>query len=265
MKKQIITLAVLPLFLFSDNYSLSPMEKKSTQMAKNWINNSSKIERQKDGSLGFYYGDNMPTLVCKPLNATIIKLGKDEKIKDYKTGDSDRWKFDVVEDAADGRTFVLVKPMKINIMTNLIIFTDKRIYNIKLISSSTKWTPSISFIYNKLNKNASVFIASPKEEKVVKKTTFVKTQKRYLSEYIINSDGSWKPNNVFTKSGKTYINIGDWNKNRLPRLYIMNGNNSKTIRYTYKNTQLVINGIVKKAILIKDELSKTIIHIRKRK
>ena len=49
MKKSML-LTLLPIFLFSENYSLSTMEKKSVQMAKKWINNNSKIERQKDGS-----------------------------------------------------------------------------------------------------------------------------------------------------------------------------------------------------------------------
>ena len=271
-------LIILPSYLFSDNYSLSAVEEKSIQMAKKWMNNNTKIERQNDGSLSFYYGDNMPSLICKPLNATIIKLGKDEVIKDFKTGDSERWKFDTVANAVDGRSFMLVKPMVANIMTNLIIFTDKRIYNIKLISTKNTWTPAISFIYrdkpieNKVNKK-------PIENKVNKKPIENKVNKKPINkpivikkhvkpaikktEYTFRSDGSWTPKNVFTKHGKTYITLDDQNIEDI-RLYILNQNH-KTITYRYRANQLVINAILKKAILIKDNFSKTIVHIRRNK
>ena len=267
--KKIFYLIILPLFLFSENYSLTSMEKKSISMAKAWMNNNSKIVKQADGSLAFYYGDNMPSLICKPLNATVIKLEKGETVKDIKSGDSARWKFDSVD---GDNPSILVKPTKANIMTNLIIFTDRRIYNIKLISTKSSWLPSISFIYDKKNTNtnlSSIFDPEDKTEvttyKTDKKLSTKKQPKKYQSEYIISSDGSWKPSNVFTRNGKTYINIDSRDENNLPRLYIINGNSSKTINYTYKNTQLLVNGIIKKAILIKGGLSKTIIHIRRRR
>lgn len=270
MKKSIL-LILVPLFLFSENYSLSPMEQKSIEMAKKWINNNSKIERQKDGSLAFYYGDNMPSVICKPLNATIIKLGEGEVYKSLRTGDTDRWKFDVVENATDDRTFILIKPTKSNIMTNLIIFTNKRIYNIKLISSSSNWTPSISFIYDdgssktkKSNSSTQVFNTPPVEDikPPIKKN--IKAKKVKLSKYIIKSNGTWKPDKIFTKKGKTYIHIGNEKINNI-RLYLMNKNNSKTIKYTYSNKYLVVNAIIKKAVLIKDDFTKTVINIRRKK
>ena len=281
MKKSIL-LILVPLFLFSENYSLSPMEQKSIEMAKKWINNNSKIERQKDGSLAFYYGDNMPSLICKPLSATVIKLGKDEVLKDIKSGDADRWKFDTVKDAADGRTFVLVKPTKANIMTNLIIFTDKRIYNIKLVSTATTWTPSISFIYNNSvdantkDDSKSSFLTPQKTSsetkaqipkpapKTTKKTTTKKGEKKKKSKYVIKSNGLWKPKHVYTKKGSTYIDIGDEDKSSF-RLYVINSNKNKTIRYRYKNNKLIIKSIIKKAILVKDGFTKTVINIRRRK
>jgi len=269
MKKSIL-ITLVPLFLFSENYSLSQMEKKSVQMAKKWINNNSKIERQSDGSLAFYYGDNMPSLICKPLTATVIKLEKGETLKDIKSGDSNRWKFDKVENAVDDRTFVLVKPTTANIMTNLIIFTDKRIYNIKLISTANTWTPSISFIYeSKANRgsNTKPLFSTAEEskpqahQKPTQKSTKQATPK---SEYIVKSDGTWKPKSIFTKKGKTYIDIGEQDIKQL-RLYVINSNKSKTIKYSYKHNKLIINSIVKKAILSKGSLGKTIVNIRRRK
>lgn len=269
MKKSIL-LILVPLFLYSENYSLSTMEQKSIQMAKKWINNNSKIEKLKDGSLAFYYGDNMPSIICKPLNATIIKLGEGEEYKSLRTGDAERWKFDVVEKATDDRTFILVKPTKSKIMTNLIIFTNKRIYNIKLISSSSNWTPSISFIYDdgssktkRSNSTTQVFNTSPVEDIQLPIKKNIKAKKVNLSKYIVKSDGTWKPNEIFTKKGKTYINIGDENINNI-RFYLMNKNTSRTIKYAYKNKYLVVNAIIKKAILVKDGFTKTIINIRKR-
>ena len=233
----------IPLFLFSANYSFSQQEYKSIQMAKKWINGNSRIKKQKDGFLGFYYDDSMPSVICKPLNATMIKLGKGEVYKTLRTGDIKRWKFDVVEKATEDRTFILVKPEKSEIMTNLIIFTNQRTYNIKLISSSSNWTPSISFIYkNGSQTNISDSIQPP--------------------EYMIESDGIWKPFKIFTKNAKTYINIGESDIKNI-RLYLINKNMKKTVTYTYKNKNLVIDAIIDEAILIRDYFTKTIIKISK--
>ena len=227
-------------------------------MAKKWMDNNTKIERQKDGSLAFYYGDNMPSLICKPLNATIIKLGKGEVIKDFKTGDSERWKFDTVTNATDDRSFILVKPLKSNIMTNLIIFTDQRIYNIKLISTKNTWTPAISFIYKDKPIENKV-VQNPINKQIVIKKEVKSAIKK--AEYTFVSNGYWTPKNVFTRYGKTYISLGNQNIKDI-RLYILN-KNKKTITYRYRANQLVIDAILKKAILVKDGLNKTVINIRR--
>ena len=268
--QKVFLLAILPLLGYSENYSLTSMEKKSITMAKAWMNNNSKIVKQNDGSLAFYYGDNMPSLICKPFNATVIKLEKGERIQNLKSGDPDRWKFDKID---GDRPFVLVKPNKANIMTNLIIFTDRRIYNIKLVSTKTSWLPSISFIYNKeqtkKTPSSNIFdskdITESSKSAKQKSVSTKKASKKSTSNYVISSDGIWKPSNVFNKHGKTYINLDTRDDSNLPRLYVINGNSRKTINYHFKNTQLVVNTIIKKAILVKDGLSKTIIHIRRKR
>jgi len=256
-----IFLLSIPIFLLADNYQLTEMEKRSVTMAKKWINNNSKIIKQKDGSLAFYYGDNMPSLICKPSLATVIKLEKGEKVEALKSGDPEQWKFDTVEKE---RSFVLVKPVRANIMTNLIIFTDRRIYNIKLISTKNSWLPSISFIYDKNEEMHTDLLSSETSPKNKSNKTQKSTPKHDSSEYFISSNG-WKPNKVYTKHGKTYIDLKGIDKGNLPKLFVMNRNKSRPVHYTYKNHQFVVNGIVKKAILVKDGLSKTIIHLRRKK
>jgi len=266
-------LFVPPILVCSNSYSLNSMEQKSISMAKEWMNNNTKIIKQNDGSLAFKYGDNMPSLICRPYNATIIKLEKGEKIEGIRSGDPTRWKFDKIERE---RPSILVKPNKANIMTNLIIFTDRRIYNIKLVATSKSWLPGISFIYDKSDTHANHSVTTSKSEdieipiletrlksKKSKKIKHKKVKKSKL-QYITVSDSTWQPKNVFNKHGKTYITIGNWNINKLPRLYILDGKSS-TFRYTYKNNQLVVNGIINKAILVKDGFGKTIIKIRRKK
>lgn len=268
--RKIILSGILPILLFSQDYTLTQMEQKSISMANEWMNNNTNIIKQSDGSLAFYYGDNMPSLICRPYNATIIKLQKGEKIEGIRSGDSKRWKFDKIDGE---RPFVLVKPNKANIMTNLIIFTDRRIYNIKLVATSKSWLPGISFIYDKSDTHIDNSITTSKTEDIhiptLESTSKPpkekhKTTTKSKTHYSILSNGSWKPKNVFNRYGKTYITIGDWNSNTLPRLYVLDGKSS-TITYMYKNTQLIVDGIIKKAILVKDGFTKTIINIRRKK
>lgn len=267
MKKQVFFITfLLPLFLLSDKYLLSPMEKKSIQMAQKWINNNSKIQRQKDGSLAFYYGDNMPSLICKPLTATTIKLEKGEVLKSIKSGDSERWKFDKVENAVNGRTFVLVKPTKSNIMTNVILFTDKRIYNIKLISTNSTWIPSIGFIYDQDTKEETVTSTTTIDREIEVEKPKIKSQKKSnkhkLSQYSIKTSSGWNPADIYQKHGKTYIKVGK-KSDKDYKLFVMNKNRSKTVRYRHRGNYLVVNTIIEKAILIKDGFMKSVIKIRK--
>ena len=93
-----------------------------------------------DGFIKYaYYASQQPIVKTTPLQETVISLEPGEHFTNISSGDPNRWSYSV---AASGSGIniqqnVLVKPSppdqaSMNMATNLVIATTKRIYNIRL-------------------------------------------------------------------------------------------------------------------------------------
>jgi type IV secretion system protein TrbG len=79
------------------------------------------------------FGHQVPVVRCAPLRVCLIELEEGELVLNTVTGDSARWILDRAEAGPRGRTTVIVaKPTACNLTTNLVITTDRRIYQITL-------------------------------------------------------------------------------------------------------------------------------------
>jgi P-type conjugative transfer protein TrbG len=81
----------------------------------------------------FVYGERVPQVACLPYRACTIRLAADETVLHLAIGDSERWL--VEEVSSPGTRPVLVfKPTAYNLLTNLVIRTDRRLYVVELLS-----------------------------------------------------------------------------------------------------------------------------------
>lgn len=82
------------------------------------------------------YGHFQPVLRCAPLRVSAIELEEGETVLSKSTGDSERWAIAVASAGARGRTpLVVVKPATCDATTtNLLLSTDRRIYDVTLDS-----------------------------------------------------------------------------------------------------------------------------------
>jgi type IV secretion system protein VirB9 len=79
------------------------------------------------------FGHHVPVVRCAPLRVCLIELEEGELVLNTVTGDSARWILDRAEAGPRGRTSVIVaKPTACNLTTNLVITTNRRIYQITL-------------------------------------------------------------------------------------------------------------------------------------
>jgi P-type conjugative transfer protein TrbG len=79
------------------------------------------------------FGHQVPVVRCAPLRVCLIELEEGELVLNTVTGDSARWILDRAEAGPRGRTSVIVaKPTACNLTTNLVITTNRRIYQITL-------------------------------------------------------------------------------------------------------------------------------------
>jgi len=80
----------------------------------------------------FVYGESVPRILCLPYRACTLLLHPDETILHLALGDTERW---LVEDvSAGGRPTLIFKPTSYNLLTNLVVRTDRRLYVVELLS-----------------------------------------------------------------------------------------------------------------------------------
>jgi P-type conjugative transfer protein TrbG len=81
------------------------------------------------------FGHAEPELTCAPLHACYVALEPGERVTGIARGDAVRWKLDTLAQGGDEpRTLLVVKPTACNVATNLLVATDRRVYDITLQS-----------------------------------------------------------------------------------------------------------------------------------
>jgi type IV secretion system protein TrbG len=91
----------------------------------------------------FPFGHAQPTLSCTVLRACVIELEPGEVVLSRIAGDTERWEIAPAPAGADGRTvLIVVKPRDCDVTTNLVLATDRRLYDLTLDSPPCKGRPT---------------------------------------------------------------------------------------------------------------------------
>jgi len=87
------------------------------------------------------FGTAAPELECETLRVCAVELETGERVVKTYMGDGERWKVDVQLSQEGGvKPLVVLKPTECGIETNLIVSTDRRIYDV-LVKSRTCGSP----------------------------------------------------------------------------------------------------------------------------
>jgi type IV secretion system protein VirB9 len=88
---------------------------------------------QQSAYVAYPYGHSQPTLTCVPLRACVIELEAGEVVLGLVAGDTERWIIGQAFAGQGGDTpLVVVKPTDFDLTTNLLVSTDRRIYELTL-------------------------------------------------------------------------------------------------------------------------------------
>jgi type IV secretion system protein TrbG len=141
-----------------------------------------------------------------PGQVTDIALQCGETLVAVASGDTSRWIVgDTVSGAGEGkRTHVLVKPMKAGLATNLLITTDRRVYHLRLTSTSETALVSMRWTYPQdalllVERGAPITQNSPAN------TTGVAVEQLDFGYEISGHKPAWRPVRVFDDGTKTYV------------------------------------------------------------
>ncbi|MBV9576345.1 MAG: TrbG/VirB9 family P-type conjugative transfer protein [Gammaproteobacteria bacterium] len=206
-----------------------------------------------------YNAGQQPIVQTAPFQETVISLEKGERFTNISSGDPNRWSYSVAV-SGTGNTQqqnVLVKPSLPNMSTNMVITTDKRMYNIRLISSlNAKSAKNISFWYPD-EMVAAVNDAAIKQfddSKIASVPNVALNQLNFnynLSCGFFCHLPAWSPTRVFDDGVHTYIQFKNQIANRdMPVLFIANGSTKELVNYRVKFPYFVVDKIFSKALLI---------------
>ena len=250
-------------YFSEDSYKMDAREWESVRQAKKWLENDIRSMRGRDGRITFLYGATMPSVICSPLKITDIQLEVGEELKSIQAGDTARWNFstDVSGKGKNEIVHIIVKPLDLGINTNLIIFTDRRTYNLKLVSKKYAWTPIVNFTYNTSLQSSLIKYKQYKrkrENSYKEQNTFEKSPQSRVDinnlnfNYEIEGDAKWKPLRVYNDGIKTFIQMPkNMSVQEAPALVVLDSSSNKNlVNYRLKEDKYIVDKLFDSAMLL---------------
>ena len=213
------------------------------------------------GAIVFTYQSYIPKIMCRPMRVTSIILQPGEIVTGVFPGDTARWTFVPGKSGPAGseQIHVLVKPIMADISTNIVINTDRRSYNIDLMSSAKEFMPSVSFNYPADTMAAwDVFIADKQQrrntETLLSEGYGVNPEElNFNYEIRGNENIKWKPIRVWDDGIKTYIQFTSQSTIKsieAPVFVIYEGKREMLVNYRVAKDMFIVDRVFSKAGLI---------------
>jgi P-type conjugative transfer protein TrbG len=213
-----------PELLGGTNPELNSQEQAGVSVTQAWREKATVASQPGlSSSVEFKFNESYPTIVCAVLQVTDIELQAGEIVNHINLGDSTRW---TVESAISGSgagqiCHLILKPRDIGLSTSLVVTTDRRSYHLLLVSTEKEFFHDVTFQYPaEAAPPVAAATPAPTPAKVVlkepprrRKQSEGKTVVRQKvkddadENYVIQGKADWKPVNVYSKSGKTYVEL----------------------------------------------------------
>lgn len=252
--------ATAPEFSNQQKQNLKKVEKFKTDEKRNTSFVTGK------GDVIFIYGQQQANIVTSVLSVSDLELEPGEMINSVNIGDTSRWSIEpaVTGEGESQTQHLLIKPLDVDLKTNLMIATNRRAYRIDLTSTESKYYPHVSFSY------PEKLLAQFKQKQVVEQrkrdeqsiTTDTTTgAKTYLGDlnfnYEVSGSVSWKPVRVYDDGRKTIIELPKTVEYaKAPALMLLSekgglftDEKTEIINYRLQGNRYIVDGIFDSAIL----------------
>jgi type IV secretion system protein VirB9 len=231
-------LSALPITSLSPNDTSTPRDSTDPVTAATREYRTSGVARTivQGSFVIFPYGHAQPTLGCTVLRACVIELEPGEIVLSRIAGDTERWEITPAPAGQDGRTvLIVVKPRDCNITTNLVLVTDRRLYDLTLDSppcrtrSTNPQQPYVRHVRFYYPDETVARWAKPTEPAPVRIAPDV------LSldfNYRVKKDKKfpWSPAQVFDDGARVYIKLPEEAKHaEAPVLFVLGEDGGRTL------------------------------------
>lgn len=185
-------------------------------------------------------------LYASPGRVTDIALEPGEQLNSVSAGDTVRW---VIGDTTSGsgsgkQVHVLVKPTRADLKTNLLIYTDRRLYQLEMTAGPSAWMASLAWSYPQADllalqhQNAEAQSAEPIADGV--------DVERLKFRYAISGDHPpWRPVGAFDDGEKVYIQFPPGiAQGELPPLFVIGEKGqAQLVNYRVRASYYVVDGL----------------------
>jgi type IV secretion system protein TrbG len=211
------------------------------------------------------------TAVCSPGFVTTIALEPGEAITAVTAGDTTRWQLETVQGAGDNaasdRTFILLKPSKPDCETNLVIITDRRVYQIDLKSvAQPVYHTQISWNYPGLKVGGQrPSVGGRKPADAIGKFDIDKLNFHYVVKKQKGERPAWCPLRAFDDGTKTYIQFPPGRlTTEAPPLFVLSGEGeAQVVNYRVKGDYYIVDRLFDRAELRLGEHPQQLVRIER--
>ena len=202
-----------------------------------------------------YNSRQQPVIKTKPTVITVISLQPGEHFTNVTSGDPNRWTYSAAlsGSGSNQQTHVLVEPLYPDISTTMAITTDRRIYNLALVSKQDDdYIRNISFWYPEemINNWNNSVAQNSKQDQIVAQVDLSKVSFDYnISSR--RSSLSWKPLRVFDDGKKTFIEFPPTMAHRdMPLLFTVENSSQALVNYRPHGQYFVVDRVFQQAVLV---------------
>jgi len=251
----------------------------TTRPASQIIDSANRAATQKPSDDAFieavqtydYVSGMVYQVIASPGHVTTILLKPGEQLVSKVAGDTAQW---MVGDTHSGsgeasQTLVLVKPLKANLQTNLLIATNQRVYQIDLQSASGVYHSAVQWTYPADFARA---VAEGERQEVQAQDAVIAPAVKLSAldfGYRIRAKDKtpdWMPVRVFTDGHKTYIAFpNNFDAAPAPPLFVLSQKgDAELVNYRQKNNYYIVDRVINRAELRLGSSPQQIVSIERR-
>lgn len=212
---------------------------------------SGEREAKKNVTATFFYDENKTyNIYCRVNNITTLLLSPDEQVISIDAGDTSRWTVkEVVTGSVEGqRSAVVIKPLTFNadimLRTTINIFTNKRYYNLSVLSAKEWYNPIVKWIYPQ-----EIKLAQRQKQETQEEMSLMNPNKLNYAYTVSTKKYEFVPSTIFDDGKKTFLVMKE-NLQELPALYMKEDKKLLLVNYRVKGNYLVVDRTFEEGALI---------------
>lgn len=196
-----------------------------------------------------YKEDNVYEVYTQTYRSTLIEFEPGELILEVPyISEPDVWRISHGQGYKNGlkTEYLIVKPDYTNLISTLIVLTDRRVYQIELSSSNTQYMPTVRWAYR--NDISNTFIPpgiTANSSSNSSRGEFISFD--YKMSHSVFDKPSWMPTSAYDDGEKTYIVLDE--KSLLMEFPVLFNEKKEIINYRTNKNIIIIDQLIEKVTL----------------